>query len=386
MHTQKVVWLEGMFLRPQHFQQHDRFLLNHAEMLLQQSQPYSWGLSEFKIDRQLLLQGKLAFTSLKGIFPDGTPFSAPAHDPLPAVIELPTQARNQLIYLAVPLQRLGVPEACLPESESQARYAINTYAAPDTLAKNFTTTPIQTAALNLSVLCGEQDMAGYSCIPICFLLENSEEQGARLDDQFMPPCLTFQVAEPLRAFVTELSGLLQHRGEALAARILNGRLGGSAEIADYLMLQAVNRYQPVLANLDQTRTLHPFQLHTLLLSLAGELATFSAKTKRPPSFSAYVHGELNKSFADIIGSLRQSLSSVIEQNAIPLQWVERKFGIRVAPINDRQLIDACSFVLAAKAELSPEKLRGLFAAQAKIGPVEQISQLVNLQLPGITLL
>jgi len=386
MHTQKVAWLDGMFLRPQHFQQQDRFLQRHAEMLLHHSHPFAWGFSEIKIDRQLLLQGKLAFTSLKGIFPDGTPFSAPEQEPLPAIVAIPPGSRNQTVQLAVPLRRSGTMEASLPESNEGARYAIHTYEAPDTLAKNFATTPIQTVALNMRVVQGDEALTGHSAIPVCHIIQCSDEHAIQLDEHFIPPCLTLAASEALRRIVTELNGMLGHRGEALAARILNGRVGGSAEIGDYLMLQTINRYQPLLVNLEKTRALHPAQLHACLLSLAGELATFSAKTRRPPEFSAYLHADLNRSFNDVIGSLRQSLSGVIAQSAIPIKMSERKFGIRVAAITDRSLLDSCSFVLAAKAELSPEKLRGLFAAKAKIGPVENISQLVNLQLPGITLL
>lgn len=386
MHTSKVVWLEGMFLRPQHFQQHDRFLVNYAEMLLQHTQPFAWGINEVKIDRQLLLQGKIALNGIKGVFPDGTPFSAPANDPLPPILTVPENARDQIIYLAIPLRRIGAVEAASEAGGNPTRYAINPYAAPDMLSKNFEVSSIQTATLNMRLICGEQDLAGYASIPVFRVLECNEDKSVRLDEQFIPPCLDFSAAEPLRALVGELAGLLHHRGEALSARILNGRLGGSAEIADYLMLQAVNRYEPVIANLEKTKSVHPFNLHSTLLTIAGELATFSAKNKRPTEFPAYQHADLNKTFSVVVGSLRQSLSSVIEQNAIPLQWVERKFGIRVAPIADRSLIDSCTFIIAAKAELSPEKLRGLFTAQAKIGPVEQISQLVNLQLPGITLL
>jgi type VI secretion system protein ImpJ len=43
------------------------------------------------------------------------------------------------------------------------------------------------------------------------------------------------------------------------------------------------------------------------------------------------------------------------------------------------------FVLAVGAELSPEVIRKRFPEQVKVGPVEQIRQLVNLQLPGIAL-
>ena len=47
------------------------------------------------------------------------------------------------------------------------------------------------------------------------------------------------------------------------------------------------------------------------------------------------------------------------------------------------LIDTAAFVLAAKADLKSEDLRRQLPAQSKIGPVEKIRDLVNLQLPGI---
>jgi type VI secretion system protein ImpJ len=41
------------------------------------------------------------------------------------------------------------------------------------------------------------------------------------------------------------------------------------------------------------------------------------------------------------------------------------------------------FILAARADLPAEEVRRRFPAQLKIGPVERISNLVNLQLPGV---
>ena len=41
------------------------------------------------------------------------------------------------------------------------------------------------------------------------------------------------------------------------------------------------------------------------------------------------------------------------------------------------------FVLAARADVPAEELRRRFPAQLKVGPVEKIRDLVNLQLPGV---
>jgi len=75
----------------------------------------------------------------------------------------------------------------------------------------------------------------------------------------------------------------------------------------------------------------------------------------------------------------------MEQNAIQLPLQERKYGIRVSPITDRNLVNTASFVLAVSASVPAETLRTRFPAQVKIGPVEHIAQLVNSALPGIGL-
>jgi type VI secretion system protein ImpJ len=52
-------------------------------------------------------------------------------------------------------------------------------------------------------------------------------------------------------------------------------------------------------------------------------------------------------------------------------------------VGDRSLYSTAVFILAARADLPSEELRRRFPAQLKIGPVEKINNLVNLQLPGV---
>ena len=75
----------------------------------------------------------------------------------------------------------------------------------------------------------------------------------------------------------------------------------------------------------------------------------------------------------------------MEQTAIPIDLQERKFGMRVAIIPDVELLRAAVFVLAVNAQMPGEALRQRFPTQVKIGPAERIRDLVNLQLPGVTL-
>ena len=76
---------------------------------------------------------------------------------------------------------------------------------------------------------------------------------------------------------------------------------------------------------------------------------------------------------------------VMDQTAIPIELQDRKFGFRVALIPDVELQRNANFVLAVSAQMAGDALRARFPTQVKIGPVERIRDLVNLQLPGVTL-
>jgi type VI secretion system protein ImpJ len=117
--------------------------------------------------------------------------------------------------------------------------------------------------------------------------------------------------------------------------------------------------------------------------MAGELATFTEATRRPNSYPAYRHDDLQRSFAPVVADLRRSLSAVLEQNAVAIPLQERRHGVRVGAITDRSILRAASFVLTVQADMQTETLRRLFPSQVKIGAVEHIRELVNVAIPGI---
>ncbi|MEJ2694826.1 MAG: type VI secretion system baseplate subunit TssK, partial [Candidatus Thiodiazotropha sp.] len=92
-----------------------------------------------------------------------------------------------------------------------------------------------------------------------------------------------------------------------------------------------------------------------------------------------------ETFTPLMRELRRSLSMVLEQKAVLIPLEERKYGIRVASVSERSLLGSANFVLAVSANMAAETLQQRFPGVVKIGPVEKISDLVNLQLPGIGL-
>jgi len=147
----------------------------------------------------------------------------------------------------------------------------------------------------------------------------------------------------------------------------------------------VNRYEPIVAHLAGLAGLHPESLYRLLVGLAGELATFTSAAKRPGEFPQYRHHDLKATFDPVFAALRESLGAGIEQAAVQIPLKEPRYGIRAAPLADRSLLGSSSFVLAVRADMPTEELRRRFPAQTKIGSVEKIRDLVNAQLPGVSI-
>ena len=381
----KVVWSEGMFLNPQHFQQQERFFERYVDGKCSAYGAYGWGLHEFEIDKQLLKLGKVSINSASGVFPDGTPFSFPDNDNAPAVLEVPANTHNAIVYLAIPVKRQGAVDVINNNDKTQglARYYSSEQDIRDVTIDGGVNLPIQVGKLRIKILLDTHDLAGYTIIGIARISESRDDKNVLFDEQYIPTCINCNATPILSGFLTELLGLLHHRGEAIAGRIADVHRGGTAEVSDYMILQLVNRLEPLVVHLSNINRLHPLDLYVELIQMVGELSTFVTKNKRPPVLPAYQHDNLQDSFASVITVLRQCLTMVYEQSAISLNLIERKYGIRVAEIPDRSLLESACFVLAVRADINEEILRSRFPAQIKIGPVERIRQLVNAAMPGI---
>ncbi|WP_295990020.1 type VI secretion system baseplate subunit TssK [Rugamonas sp.] len=381
----KVVWSEGMLLQPQHLQQHDRYWQSHLEARVAALAPYGYGFSALQLDEQQLALGKLALQSCRAVLPDGTPFDLPSEDELPLPLDVPADARNVLVVLALPLRRHGVAEVGnLDGADNFARHRSDDYEVWDSNGLD-NSALMQVGKLRLRIALESEVVNAYATLGIARIVERRADNRVVLDPEYCAPCLDFRAAPRLAGFADELLGLLHQRGDALAGRLSQPGAAGAAEIADFLLLQLLNRVEPLFIHLAGATGMHPERLYRALLELAGELATFTEAGKRAAAYPLYRHDHLAESFAPLIADLRRALSTVMDAQAVPIPLEERQFGIRVAVLADKELLRTASFVLAVNAQMPAEMVRNAFPAQVKIGSVEKIRVLVNLQLPGIGL-
>jgi len=381
----KVVWSEGMFLRPQHFQQQERYLESVIQRRIAYADDLCWGFHSLEIDQDALALGTVVIQSARGVMPDGTAFSIPGDCPARLSLDVPLEARNALVCLALPTWRSGIDSVIFEEQKrSSARWLSITEQVGDTNAIGSMPAEIQLGQLRLH-LSLQQDIAeGWHWLGVAKVHERLANQRLILDQGYIPPMLSCQGSAELDGFMRELCGLLGQRADALALRLSGAASGGVSDVADFLLLKLVNHWLPLLHHLQQRQVLHPERLYCELLALAGELATFSNQ-RRSNVYPPYQHDDLQATFAPVMAELRRALTVVMNQAAIRIELEERKYGIRIAMVSDRQLLSSACFVLAAHSTLPAEQLQAQFPTQVKIGPVEKIRDLVNLHLPGVRL-
>ncbi|NNE52759.1 MAG: type VI secretion system baseplate subunit TssK [Sulfitobacter sp.] len=383
----KVLWTEGLFLQPHHFQQADRYTEALVAGLARRTVPYAWGFSSFEIDDEALKVGKFGLKECSGLTQDGTVFRVPQADDHPPSLEVPENIKDCVVLLTIPQRRQGAREVDLTDGgHSVSRLLPAEIEITDVTSADKKGVPIGVGKLRLKFALEVDDLSDMLAIPVARIIEVRPDKEILLDRSFIPSAIDLRAAPALSGFVSELEGLLSHRMQALAGRLSeSGPARGAADISDFLLLMTVNRALPLFRHFANIENLHPETAYRACVSLVGELSAFMSENKEAPPFPPYKHDDLSKTFQPVFRTLRQYLSAVLEQTAVAISLEERKYGISVGVIADRKLLTSAGFVLAVKADVPAEDIRRHFAGQSKIGPVEEIRQLVNSALPGITL-
>ncbi|KAA8698065.1 Type VI secretion system protein ImpJ/VasE [Pseudomonas caricapapayae] len=386
MNSHKVIWQEGMLLRPQHFQHNDRYYDHQLRTRTQLAGAYNWGFTTLEIDPQFLGSGQIVLAQASGILPDGSVFDIrERHTPL--ALDIPANTSDMPVYIALPAMVGNCIEARSPEQpEVVARFTAYAADVLDSNAGTDCSTSVFCARPEFRLLLGEpQGEHAYTLLKLGRVLICSPDKTITLDAGFSPAFISASGSRYLMSCLKEIVGLLQHRGDVIAERIGAYGQASGAEMGDFMMLQLVNRNALVLQHYLDIPHVHPEELYRALLSLLGELSTFGDDSRRPRLAGNYQHSDQGATFKRLMLAIRQMLSMVIEQHAQELELQPRQYGVLVSPRVDRELLCDASFVIAARADCDAEELRLRLPSHLKVGSVESIRELVGLHLPGMRL-
>ena len=379
----KVVWREGLFIRPQHFQQNDRYYNYELKTRTSQLRANNWGLFNLNIDEHLLSTGKIIIESVSGILPDGTLFDINTKEHNSLNLDIKITDTNKLIYLVLPLYIQDSDDVHFEEQKNLlTRYKAKAlHNVPNTNAGESSNSDILVSDYNFKLLLEDNINDGYVKIAIAKIGAVSTSGAVSLDESYTPTFLHFNASNKLTSKINELVSMLTFRAEKLAEKISDSVLQAT-ELGDYLMLQLLNKYESKFHFLLTQDKIHPDELFVELTTLAAELAVFMKKEKRLTKQITYNHLEQSHSFDEALDELKSMLTMVLEQNSISLPIEKRKYGIYIAPVKDKEIVKNSTFIFAVTSDLSSQKVKEILITSLKLGTIETIKNLVNYHLVG----
>lgn len=381
MDSNKIVWREGMFLSPQHFQHQERYMVSFTRQYITQITQQSYGLTQLEFDRSMLKMGKIVVHRAAGIFPDGTPFSFEKG----LILDVPLNTNNKKVYLALPVVRLGTVDV---GQENRFRHHSIEHAFFDTTREHSDSVMLELAMLNIELKLEDEELTDYTLLSIAEIAEHKSDGTVVLNQAFIPHCLHFGVSHYLTDSLTDAFAKMQYRARTIASRLKveSQTKSYQALMRDHLWLQLLGQWMPIIEQWNQATTLRTQDLYLACVSLVGQIQGLEGKM--PSSFAVWNQNKLYHIFSAIFSELLMYLRDVQMDNVTTLEWDMQLFASRRllrTLLKDRTLLQKGQFILVASSSIGSSRLSVEFPKAIKLAGNSDIAGLVRNGLSGVPL-
>ena len=390
-HLSKVVWSEGMYLAPQHFQAQARSF----EDLIQFSTSSLWfapyGFLDSELDQSALRNGLLSLRFARGIFPDGLAFNMPAADALPPERDVsklfPATRESSVVSLAVAPWHEDKENCAVPptaDSEPPLRFTSEMRKLyDDNTGKDEQIVPV--ARKNIRFLLDTEKSTDLLLLPIARLTRDGSGHLA-YDSSFIPPCLRISASERLMRMARRLVEILEDKSNSMSAARSGGIRAGfsSQEVASFWFVHTINSSLSVLRHVCMSELGHPEQLYLEMARLAGALCTFGLSST-PQSLPLYNHDDLAGCFQALDNHIRSHLELVLPSNCVTVPLVQSDRYYYEGEIKDERCLGRSQWILAVRSEIGELELimRSIKLIKFCSGPL--LREVVKAALPGLGL-
>jgi len=388
LRSNRILWGEGMFLRPQHFQQQAMFTEQMLAQVLYQTQQYPWGVRKIDLNVDALRTGQIVVNTLELGFQDGLFFSAPQNDPLPAgrnLNDIVGTITETIVFACLPLlnafggntSKAGAVNARPPRFTSEQISIADLH----TDALNAEVTALRT---NVRILIAEENRDGHQCVPIARICKDATGMWC-VDDTYVPPLLDIANSPSLKLMTRRLLDMMLVKSKALSGshreRVKSVVEYGTSDISSFWLLHTINRTFPLLNHFSRTGV-HPETFYTLLAQLCGELMTFSS-TLTLGDIPAYDHNKLTQVFSKLDTLLRELLETVISNRYAMIPLTNTKPSFFVGRLESERLVENVDFYLSVSSDLPATQIIDTVPLKLKIGSPDDVEKILNSALPGV---
>ena len=380
----KVLWGEGLFLRPQHFQQQDQYHEARLHHTAQSLNPYLWGVRHLEWDLDALRADKLRLLSLQARFRDGELADAPHSEPLPPALDLsalPTTLQEVTFSVALPtLAHEGGNAAANARFQQTQRSTTDLYSQ----AADADVTYLRKSVRLLS---DQEPLGAYDSFPV-IRLRRAVSGGFEPDPGFIPPCLCLEGAPRLRQSLDRLLDALQAKFNALQGHMREPSKNviefRSGDVSAFWLLHTVSTATASLMHYARHPQLHPERMFESMLGLVGSLMTYS-KLHTLASLPAYQHEDLGHCFGQLESIIRELLDTVISARYFAIALHEEKPSYHLGKLDSGRIDAQTTLYLAINAAIPALELVEIVPLRVKVGAPDDVAKCVLSAMPGVQL-
>jgi type VI secretion system protein ImpJ len=386
----KVLWGEGLFLRPQHFQQQDRYHESRLHQTASALHPYSWGVRKLVLDQEALRSDTLRVLELSLIFPDGEVVRAPDGDALPPQVrldQLPGDTQTITFHAALPAMKDHGDNCARHGSDAiDTRFARIDHETQDMFTRA-ADAPVTFLTRTLRLVSDADALTAFVSFPL-LRLRRLATGGFELDPGFAPPCLSIEAAPALRLqlarlmekMLAKVNALYGHHREP-SKNVVELRGG---DVSSFWLLHTASTGYAALSHLFNQAELHPERLFEQLLHLAGGLMTYS-RNYRLEELPAYKHDDPAPAFARMDQMIRDLLDTVISSKYFSINLTHDRPPYYLGTLDSGKITPQTTLYLAVAADMPAVKLVDIVPLRFKLGAPEDVDKLVLSAMPGVKL-
>ena len=409
LQSSKVLWKEGMFLQPHHFQVFERLQAAHVDARLASLMygGYQHGFTELEVDRDALLGGNFSVSRAAGVFPDGSCFavgagsldySAKALSRSFAAYCRPEQLTLD-VYLAIPAAGGGSHSGdgyCPVQPPGGAadnggagvgRYVERAVLVPDELSRD-NNKEIDLGEPNYQIRFEGEPLDG--CVWLrAARLSRTGSGYMELRRDYAPPVLFTRASEALRNCVSGLLELLWARTGSLAQCRRRTEFGqaffSASEENSFRMLNTLCMFTPLLSRLHELPKIHPFEYYTRLTMLYGSLLSFSPSVALE-HFPPFDHDDPAASFVALAERIREALRVEFWTNCTALPLEQSNPTTWFCRFPDERFAAGVNLFIGVSAKAAQKSLLVDVLQRMKVGSRDKLDLLISSSLQGLPLI
>ncbi|MBF0202332.1 MAG: type VI secretion system baseplate subunit TssK [Desulfamplus sp.] len=401
-----ILWNQGLFLQPHHFQQFDAYINALVTPHNLYHTPFFWGCGTVEIQATALGRRTLEVERCELIFQDGTWITFPGNAAL-----MPRSFKNIsfdvegdrpfTVYLAIKKWELHRKNTSSTEP-SDALDALGTRFVSSVEPEEVKDIheggePASLRKMDYLVKIFWEDeiekFPEYLAVPVAQLRLDADQ--VVLSKNFVPPLFRISSSDTLMQMLKNIREMVISRCRVFESyKFAQGFQSSDFDahfIPHLLVLSTLNRALPSLNHMIEVAHIHPHAVYALLRAMVGDLSTFTDRINALGQMKdgtmllpEYDHEALFKCFNEarqLIGELLQGVSlggeSIIN--------LSREKGIFSCKIPFQEFGDGDLYFIVVRGADDTEKLISDFNNIVKIGTIENIDNMIARALPGVTL-